>query len=160
MEEFKNPLKHYDLLRFIGELFELRSNDISASIIVCFSEEGALDELGVEEINLDLVKNLLLQGRILFLPFSDINVGEPIPCADGKRYSLSAPDDLDDEVAISAELVESVGFLVRVEEGEVIICGAVFSGGDYYPIEVGEMDGDVQEFCEPMGQFVERFRVD
>lgn len=161
MKEFRVPLNQYDLSRFIGEIFEfMHKNDISPSMVVCFSEEGIPAELKAAEISPDSVGELLLQERILFLPFSDINIGEPIPCADGKSYSLSASNDLADEVLISANPVESVGFLVRVEAGEVIICGAVFRGGEYYPIEGAEMDEDLKEFSRPMALFVERYMKD
>lgn len=161
MREFRIPLNRYDLSRFIGEIFEfMHKNDISPSMVACFSEDGIPAELKAAEISRGSVEELLLQDRILFLPFSDINIGEPIPCADGKSYSLSTSNDLDEEVLISANPVESVGFLVQVEEGEVIICGAVFRGGEYNPIEGVELDEDLKEFSRPMALFVERFKVD
>ena len=160
MIEIKVPSNKYNLMGFIGEVFNfMHQNDISFSTIAYFSEEGAAARLE-GEITRDSVRELLLQDRILFLPFSDINIGEPIPCADGKQYSLSEPSDLDEEVAISAELVETVGFLIRVERGEVIICGAVLSGGEYYPVEGAERDEELKEFSQPMALFVERFKVD
>lgn len=159
MKEFKISLNQYDLTRFIGEIYEFMDrNDISPSMVACFSEEDEPAEVG--KIDRDSVGELLLQGKIIFLPFSDINTGEPIPCADGKQYSIALPNDLDEEVAISADPVESVGFLVQVESGEVIICGAVFSGGEYYPIEGAEMDEDLKEFSQPMTLFGERFKKD
>lgn len=160
MEEIRIPLIKFDLSRFIDGIFNFMSrNEISPSTIACFSQEGAAEEVRVDEINQDSVREWLFQGRVLFLPFSDINTGDPIPCADGMRYALSVPGDLDEEVAVSIEIIETVGFLVRVEQDEVIICGAVFSGGEYYPIEGAAMDEDLKEFSEPMDNFVKRFML-
>lgn len=160
MEEIRIPLNKFDLPRFIGEIFNFMSrNEISPSTIACFSDEGAAEEVKEGEIDQDSVREWLLLGKVLFLPFSDINTGDPIPCADGMRHSLSVPGDLDEEVAISVEIIETVGFLVRVEQEEVIICGAVFSGGEYYPIEGAAMDKDLKEFGEPMDNFVKGFML-
>lgn len=158
MEEIRIPLNKFNLARFIGEIFDFMCrNEIFPSAIVCLSDEGTAEEVKVGKTDQDSVREWLFLGRVLFLPFSDINTGDPIPCADGMRYSLSIPGELDEEVAISVEIIETVGFLVRVEQDEVTICGAVFSGGEYYPIEGAAMDEDLKEFREPMALFVKRF---
>lgn len=159
MREIRIPLNKFNLTGFIEEIFDfMRRNEIP-SIITCFSQDGVREKLEIDSTgSYDSVVELLLQGRILFLPFSDINTGEPIPCADGNRYSLSDSDDFDEGVMISADLIESVGYLIQVEKGEAIICGSVFSGGEYRPLEESETDENLKEISEPMGSFVERFK--
>lgn len=158
MREFKIELKRFDLSRFIGEIFDfMRRNDILPTVVVCFSEDGDLTELEVDEINQESIRELLFQGKILFLPFSDINVGDPVPCADGKQYYLSDPGDLDQEVAVSIDVVESVGFLVQIEQEKAVICPAVFQGGEYFGMEPTEMEEELKEFSEPMDRFVQQF---
>lgn len=159
MREFRVARNEFDLTDFIDKIFDfMRQDDISSRIVASFSENGVVTEWEVEEINRDSVVDILFQGKIVFLPFSDINTGEPIRCADGNQYSLSDPSDLDEEVAISPELVEAIGFLVQVEQEEVIICGAVLKGGEYYEIDGVEMDEELKEFCGPMALFIEGFK--
>lgn len=161
MKEIRIALSRFNLSRFIGEIFNfMHQNDISPTVVVCFSENGDVAELEADEVNQDSIKELLFQGEILFLPFSDINVGEPVPCVDGNHYLLSDPDELDQEVAVSIDEVESVGFLVQVEQEMAVICPAVFLGGEYYEIDSAEMGEDLKEYSEPMNQFVQRFVID
>ncbi len=161
MGEFRVGLSRFDLSGFIGEIFDfLHRNDISPTVVVSFTQDGAAAESEMDEITQDSTWELLLRGEILFLPFSDINVGESIPCADGNSYSIFTSSGLDEEVAVSAEQVESVGFLVKVEQENIEICPAVFKGGDYCQMDPNEIEGDLKEFNEPMFQFVGRFMND
>lgn len=161
MKEIKIGLNRFDLTGFIEKIFDfMYLNDISPKVVVCFSEDGDLAELEVDEINQKSIQEMLFQGSLLFLPFSDINVGEPVPCADGAKYLLSDPGGLDEEVVMSVDEVESVGFLLQVEREMAIICPAVFKGGDYYETDPVEMDEDMTEFSEPMSKFVEQFVTD
>jgi len=160
MKEIRIALSRFDLPRFIGKILDfMRQNNLSPTVVVCFSEDGDLAELEVDEINRDSILGQLFQGNIFFLPFSDINVGEPVPCADGNQYSLSNSSDLDEEVAVSVDEVESVGFLVQVEQEMAVICPAVFQEGEYFEIESAEMEEDLKEFNEPMNQFVQQFVI-
>ena len=156
MREFRIARSEFDLTGFIDRILAfMHHKDISSKIVACFGENSTVTEWVVDEINRDSVVEFLFQGKILFLPFSDINTGGPIRCADGSRYSLSDSSDLDEEVAISPESVETIGFLVQAEQDELIICGAVLKGGDYHEID----DEDLKEFSIPMGVFVERFKL-
>lgn len=158
MKEIRIALSRFDFSRFIGKILDfVQQKNFSPTVVVCFSEDGDLVELEVDEINQDSIRDMLYQGKIFFLPFSDINVGEPVPCADGNHYSLSNSGDLDEEVALSVDEVESVGFLVQVEQEMAVICPAVFQGGEYFEIESAEMEEDLKEFSEPMDQFIQQF---
>lgn len=158
MREIRSILSEFDLSDFIGEIFNFLSRkEMPFTLVACFSESGVVEELDAGTITADSVKELLFRGKILFLPFSDINTGDPVPCADGNHYLLSTPNDLDEEVAISAEPVELIGFLLKIEQEKVIIEAATFSGGEYYPVEGVEMEEDWKELSEPMSLFVERF---
>lgn len=160
MREFRIAQNKFDLTGFIDQIFDfMRWDDISSRIVACFAKDGAVTEWEVNETSRDSVLEFLFQGKIVFLPFSDINTGEPIRCADGNQYSLSDSSDLDEEVAISPEQVESIGYLVQVEQEEVIICGAVLKGGEYHEIDGVEMDEDLKEFSGPMGLFMEGFKL-
>lgn len=161
MKEIKIGLNRFNLAAFIEKIFDfMNANDISPRVVVCFSEDGDSEELDVDEINQSSIQELLFQGAIIFMPFSDINVGEPVPCADGYQHLLSDPEGLDEEVVMSVDEVESVGFLVQVEREMVIICPAVFKGGDYYETDPVEMDEDMTEFSESMSKFVKQFVKD
>ncbi len=160
MREFRIAVSRFDLSRFIGKVLNfLHRNNISPTVMACFSEDGDLKGLEVDEINQDFIRELLFQGKIFFLPFSDINIGEPVPCADGNQYSFPDPGELDEEVAVSVDEVESVGFLVQIDQDMAVIVSAVFQGGEYYEIESEEMEEDLQEFSEPMTQFVQGFVI-
>jgi len=159
MGELKTELSSFDLTGFIDKIFDfMRRNEISLSGIVYFSEDGDLVELDVEEINQDSILNYLSEGKIVFMPFSDINVGDPIPCADGNQYLISDSSDLDEEVAIPVEQVESVGYLLQVEAETLKISPAVLKGGDYYEIDFTEDEESLRNFREPMRNFINGFR--
>lgn len=158
MGEIKTDLDRFDLIGFIEVIFDfMRIKEISPETVAYFSEDGDLLELERDVINQDYIQELLFQGEIIFLPFSDINVGEPIPCADGGQYQISDLGGVDEEVAVSMNEIESVGFLVQVEQEMVVICPAVFSGGEYQAINVSEMEEELKEFNEPMAKFVHGF---
>jgi hypothetical protein len=155
MSEIKINFEQFDLMGFIKVIFDfLRLMKISPEAVVYFSEDGDPLELEGDRINQDYIQELLFQGKILFFPFSDINVGEPIPCADGGQYLISDSDGFDEEVAVSVNGIESVGFLVQVEQEMITICPAVFRGGEYETINATEMEGELKEFSEPMDKFV------
>lgn len=161
MGEIRVSLNRFNLLKFIeGILDFLNRNDISPTVIVRFAEDGVMAELVMDEITQASIRDLLLRGEALFLPFSDINVGESIPCADGSRYSVNSSSGFDGEVAISAEQVESIGFLVQVKQENIEICPAVFKGGDYSQMDPDEIDENLKEFTEPMDRFVRRFMTE
>lgn len=158
MSEIIVNLNQFDLEGFIGVIFNfLRQHEIMPGVVVCFAEECDMTEPEIKQIKEDSVQELLFRGKTLFLPFSDINVGEPIPCADGSQYLINDSGELDEEVAVSAGGVESVGFLIRVEHGMIYICPGVFRGGDYEEVESMELEEDLKEFGEPMGRFVNKF---
>ncbi len=158
MKEVKFSLNRFDLTGFIEEIFNfMKLNDISPEVVACFTEDGGVAELKADLINEDYIRNLLILEKILFLPFSDINVGEPIPCADGGQYIIANLDGLDEEVAVSSDGVESIGFLIQVKQEMIEICPAAFKGGSYEEIDSQEMEEDLKEFSEPMSRFVDRY---
>jgi hypothetical protein len=160
MREIKTDLNCFDLLGFIKEIFDfMRLENIPMETVVCLSKDGDFLKLKGEKISPDYIRELLFQEKSLFLPFSDINVGEPIPCADGGQYQISDSGGIDTEVAVSANEVESLGFLAQAEQAMIVISPAVFRGGDYEVVNVMEMEEELNEFSEPMDLFVQRFKI-
>lgn len=158
MGELTISLSRFDLKGFIGEIFDfLKQHEIIPGMAVCFTEDGDVTGSEIKQFREDSIEDLLFQGKTVFLPFSDINVGEPIPCADGGQYAICDPGNLDEEVAVSSGGIESVGFLIRVGHGMVVVCPAVFKGGDYEVVESMELEEDLKEFREPMDRFVNKF---
>lgn len=161
MSEIKIQLNRYDLSGLIEKTFEfLKTNNISTSLAVCFSEAGEMVELSPAELNPNLIMELLNQGMISFLPFSDINAGDPVSCADGNRYMVYLADDLDEEGVVSDEAVELVGFFLQIEGEMLVICPAAFKGGDYDEVDSAELEKDLKEFADPMDQFIARFMIE
>ncbi|NLW47888.1 MAG: hypothetical protein GXY86_11200 [Firmicutes bacterium] len=157
MGEIKIDLNRFDLMGFMGVIFNfLRLKEIWPEVVY-FSEDGEPLKLEADAINRDSIQELLFQGKIIFLPFSDINVGEPIPCADGGQYLIIGSDEFDEEVGVSANEIELVGFLIRVSEAVLEICPAVFRGGEYETVNLMELEEDLKEFSEPMDRFVNKF---
>lgn len=160
MRAIKIDLNRFDLMGFMGVIFNfMRSKEIWPEVVY-FSENGDPLELEGDGINLEYIQELLFQGKIIFLPFSDINVGEPIPCADGGHYLIYDLSGLDEEVAVSMSEIESVGFLAQVEQEMIALCPALFRGGEYEAINVSEMEEELKEFNEPMAKFVHGFVKD
>ena len=93
----------------------------------------------------------LRTGSLLFFPFSASNVGEPIPCADGRSRKL--PEDA--EFVIGE--VDCVGYLVKLTRSRFQIDSAIHAGGAC-PAPPPSVDvADCGIFDVPMENFVRKF---
>ncbi|MGE5607124.1 MAG: hypothetical protein ACM3YE_15720, partial [Bacteroidota bacterium] len=148
-----------NLIGFIGAIFNfLRRNGIPVAVITFFTKDGAPVEPGTGEITWDSVQESLLRGALLYLPFSDFNNGNPLPCADGGCYSILSTDSFGEaDQSVPDEQVEMVGFLTSVAGESLTIQPSVLRCGEYEALNPDESAGELNEFSAALERFVKGF---
>jgi hypothetical protein len=111
-------------------------------------------------------------GAVLFFPFSESNIGEPIKCADGNQYIVPADceDDCDNTELECSECsrqherdfcmgdTDCVGYLVSLKEGIITIDSAMYYSGSCTFPPSSDLKEDCYIFDQPMTEFLNRFR--
>ena len=145
-----------DFIDHLAE-FDLIQAGEAASYILETASQGSdqpAAKIGRPIDSLHLVDEILL-GKWYFLPFGVFGDAE-VPCADGSLQELPDESDELNAWASSADPSECVGFIVGLEEGEIVLRRA-FSpwafGGDCFALVLEE--GDFLE--APMEGFAARF---
>ncbi len=130
MDELRMRAVEFDLAGFIDELVGfLEMNGLSKTAIAWLSDYEDIPEAGPDWPDRNYWKELEREGRILYFPFSDINIGEPVCCADGHEYLLPVLEPSESELAFCAGEIESVGLLVRIAGDEIEIVPALLQSG-------------------------------
>lgn len=149
MKEIRIAIEQFDLEGYLVKTLEFCSRmgfgDSARAVesnILCVKDDFVDWELS--EIERDVRKELL-SGMTLFFPFSDSGPTWTYPftdtpsveCVDGSAYR--APEDDDDDDGILIGDTDSLGFLVRNDERQLIINSAVLTfggpGRNCYPDE-------------------------
>jgi hypothetical protein len=155
MKELKMRVTDFDLAGFIDELVGfLEMNGLSKTAIAWLSDYEDIPEAGPDWPDRNYRKELQREGRILYFPFSDINTGEPVCCADGHEYLLPVLEPSESELAFCAGEIESVGLLVRIIGDEIEIVPALLQSGRIWMasaaegLEESRLAGAITEFVE------------
>ena len=186
MQEVKIALEEFDLKGFISQLLDFVTRKGNSELhptryTYWVNEVGDVPQEWPDDFVPDLEKELVLNGKLIFLTFSMSNVGRPIPCADGNSYLLNDDEEewvedddeesegVDENEGEETESRESlqesilslgetdvVGFLLRHNDGTLTVNPAVHSFA-WPPPPMLETVEDCDVFDVPMYQFVRRF---
>jgi len=161
MKEIRIQLECFNIDAFLARTAEFVRGQVSPGVdstsqIVSIQTIGDVPVFDPES-GWDVLSALIEEGKMAFFPFAYADADGTLTCADGNTYGPgSAEEDSEDEQLIGLE--DSIGFLVKIREGVVIINSAVHAGGgctgptpsvDFYP------DCGVLE--EPMEKFIRGF---
>ena len=134
------------ILEYLKKEYSEAKVDPSSGILRV--DEQGRAEHGPEDGRSNFLEELH-EGRQLFFPFSVSGCGEPNQCADG------VDREIDEE---SGFRFDSVGFLVRAENGRFIINSAVYWDGMCMPpTPPSVVISDCDVFDEPMEVFIRSF---
>ena len=159
MEQLNVPLKEFNLTRFINKIIDFNktviSNEFDASYIIAeVPKVGGVPKYKTGSKDYNFKSKLIEEGKRLFFPFSATNVGEEIPCADGKTYEI----DDEGESDLCFGEADCIGYLVEIKDGKVIINTAVnYGGACVAPPASVEIQKECDIFEEPMRKFLGRF---
>jgi hypothetical protein len=95
---------------------------------------------------------LLNDNKLVFIFFSESNIGEPVACADGRSY------EIDDELDFCMGEDECVGFLFQKDGDDLIIHSAMHTGGAcVWPPPTVFIEPDCSIFDQPMEAYLQRY---
>jgi hypothetical protein len=165
MQEIRVKVKDFDLESFIHETFNFLKTvvdgDTDPSYAVAWlREDDGKPDYGLEDQSRDHQEELLEERKILFFPFSTCNTGVPIICADGEEYELvelfeQDPDEDYEEFRLSDQ--EVLGYLIKVEAGEIVINSAIHGGGDLMLGSYIRIVYDCDILEEPLREFITHY---
>ena len=164
MKEIRISLEYFYLETLLERTVHFLEEQVSTEVdptygIVWVQSLGNVPVFGPED-GWDVFSAVTQEGKKVFFPFAHADADGTFTCADGNTHG-PAPDDEDSEDEMFIGIEDSVGFLVQVKDGYVIINSATHAGGacpgpapsvDLYP-DCGLMD-------EPMEKFIRGFIKD
>ena len=98
----------------------------------------------------------LRNGEMLYFPFSDINIGAPVACADGRSYDLPIIEEDETEMAFCASEIESIGYIIQMGADHVMVHAAALISGELLLIEDTPIIED-NPLAEPMEHYIRQF---
>ena len=138
MKEIIVSLHQFSLKEFVEDIIRFHIEEGIGDpdprcVIPVVNEKGFTPAWGDDIPDRDIISELVSQGKKIFFPFSNVNIGDPIPCADGISYIMSSDEDEDEgedeQLVASSEDEESfafgmgdtdvVGFLMQ-HDGEML----------------------------------------
>ena len=132
MKEIRTQLANFDINAFLARTVQFLGHQVSPKVdptygIVWVQSVGDVPVFGPES-GWDVLAALVKEEKIIFFPFAHADADGTFTCADGNTYaSLSDYQDSADQMIIGLE--DSLGFLVQVKGGYVIINSAIHAGG-------------------------------
>jgi hypothetical protein len=155
VERITVPQDQFDFDGFSRKILTFNKSVMSKRVhspfaVVTVDKPGGTPEWGPEKGRMTFLDDLQ-HGKLLFFPFTDTNVGDPIPCADGKKRSIDEGSDF------AMGDVDCVGFLVGLSKSNYTIDAAIHAGGAC-PGPAPSVDvRNCGVFDEPMDAFIRRF---
>lgn len=136
------------MLKFAEEIMD------PAYSVAWVRNSGDIPQYDEDKDERDYLAELKEEGKMLYFTFSNTNVGDPINCADGKEYEI----DEDSDFCLGE--ADTVGYLIRYDNGDLIINSAVnASGACVAPPPSIDLEADCDVFDEPMAKFIRKFIV-
>jgi hypothetical protein len=161
MKEISIPLEYFNMDPFVDKTIDFIKSRIYPGTnpiceIVCVEQPGdvPISDLKTEwEVRASLNEGM----RSFFFTFAYADEDGLLVCADGKSYR-SGDDDEDSEDGILIGMEDSLGYLVKVENGLVIINTAIHAGGAFPgPLSSVELVKDCYVLEAPMAKFIGTF---
>ena len=178
--EKKIPVSQFDLSAFIQAVTSYLQKRVAEGMdplaaIPAVENGGRIPGWAEEQPGRNLLDELTKQGKMLFFPFSESNVGLPIFCADGQHYEFEEPDEADEEVPdltdadweeVEAEEcmgeTDAVGYMISLDETQKnlhIRSGMLYGGGCMCPPSAEAVEKIPSIFVEPMEAFISKFQI-
>lgn len=153
MKEIRLSFEKFMFNEFVEKMFEFACEIMESSYAVPWVYKvGDIPEYDEEKDERDYVTELKEEGKQLYFAFSNINIGDPINCADGKEY------EIDEESRFCLGDTDTVGYLLKYHDGELIINSAVNAGGACVaPPPSIDLEKDCDVFDKPMEKFIKKF---
>jgi hypothetical protein len=161
MKEIRIPLDCFGLEAFLGRTIEFLRHQVSPNVdptyaMVCVERPRGVPVFG-PETGWDVLSALREKGKMVFFPFGYTDVDGTLTCADGHTYRPTS-DDKDSEEETPIGLEDSIGYLLQVTDGTVIINTAIHAGGGCTgPASRVDLYSDCGVLEEPMEKFIRGF---
>jgi len=161
MKEIITQLECFDLESMLERTVHFLKGEVSPEVdptygIVWVQSIGDAPVFG-HESGWDILSALTKEGKIVFFPFARADADETFTCADGNTYGQE-PEDESSENDMFIGIEDSIGFLVQVKDGTVIINPAIHAGGTCAGPESGvDLCPDCNVLEEPMEKFIRSF---
>jgi|GEM_PF-514550 len=132
MKEIQISLEEFDLEALLETTVQFLKEQVSPEVdptygIVWVQSNDDVPVFGPES-GWDVPSGLKKEGKIVFFPFARADADGTFTCADGNTYG-AAPDDEESDDYMLIGMEDSIGFLVQVKDGTVIINSAIHAGG-------------------------------
>jgi hypothetical protein len=153
MKEIIVPFEKFNFNGFVKEMLVFASEIMNPAYSVAWVyESGDFPEYDEDKEDRDYITELKEEGKCLYFTFSNVNIGDPINCADGNEYEI----DEDSDFCIGD--VDTVGYLLQYKDGDLIINSAINAGGACTaPPPSVDIVLDCDVFNEPMERFIRKF---
>jgi hypothetical protein len=132
MKEIRRLLPCFDINAFLARTIEFLKGQLSPGLdptygIVWVQSLGDVPVFGLES-GWDVLSALNEEEKTVFFPFAYADADGTVTCADGNTFRrASDKEESEDETLIGLE--DSMGYLVQVKGGTVIINSAIHTGG-------------------------------
>ena len=153
MKELRVSFEKFDFNGFVNEMYEFACEIMDPSYAVPWvNESGDIPEYDEDKDDRDLLLELKAEGKQLYFTFSNVGIEESINCADGEEY------EIDEDSNFGLGEADTVGYLLKLYDGELIINSARNSaGGCMFPPPSIHIEEDCDVFDEPMEKFIKKF---
>jgi len=165
MDKIVVEQEHFDFDQFSKEIVTFLSKRVSEELDPSFAiavieklGENGRAEYGPESGWKDLLA-LLQKGKLLFFPFSDNYLGEPVFCVDGNFYPEKIDGKYQEDIDIEIGETDCYGYTLQLKKSMFHIHSSIHFGGYMYPMTPPhvELKEDCGVFDQPMNKFINRF---
>jgi len=155
METITIPFKQFRFNDFMRRMLEF-SKEITdiAYAVPWVMDPGDIPEYDEDNIGRNYLTELKEEKKYLYLAFSSTNIGEPIHCADKKEY------EIDDNFNFCLGEADTVGYLLKFENGDLIINSAINAAGACTaPPPSIDIEKKCYIFDNPIQKFISEFII-
>ena len=152
MKELRIPMDRFDFDRFLSEFRAHAEQVINPDYALAYIDDsGDVPEYVGFMDRVEIIE-LLEDNKLVFIFFSETNLGEPVACIDGMSYEVN------EELNFIMGENDCVGFLFQKEGNHLIIHSAMNTGGACVsPPPSVFIEADCSIFDPPMEQYLQRF---
>ncbi|HEY8889651.1 MAG TPA: hypothetical protein VIM70_05315 [Clostridium sp.] len=153
MKEISAPFAKFKFEIFVNKMVTFAEKTMDSDYAVAWIDKaGGFPGYDVDKKERDYQMELKEEGKMLYFYFSDVDSGDPINCANGKKYTLDKYSNF------SLSVSTTIGYLLKYKDGEIIINSAMNSGEPSLgPLPSIDLYDDCDVFDEPMGKYIKKF---
>ena len=153
MKEIIVPIHKFDFKGFAAKSIEFAEQYIDPDYAVAWVDEpGDIPEYVNDYENKDALLELLIEGKVLFIMFSDSNIGDSIACADSNEYVI----DEDSDFCLGD--TDCVGYLLQSKDSVLTINSAInASGACTAPPPSVDIENDCDVFDKPLEDYIKKY---